>query len=146
MPDTKLRVVHSSPVFADPSGRRRRVLRLLGAAAGLIIAVSLALITVGLAGGPQAPFISWAHPHRGAGPSSGPHPGPGQVSPSAPSAAIPVQPSPSADPQPSPSPSASSAPTPSESPTATPAPTNPAGKTPPGQTNSPNPHKSGHGR
>jgi hypothetical protein len=136
--------VHASPVFADPSGRRRRLLRLLGAAAGLIIAVSLALITVGLAGGPQAPFISWAHPHRGAAPTVSKNPGDG--SPPPPSAAVPVQPSPSADPQPSPSPSASPGPTPSESPTATPAPTNPAGKTPPGQTKSPNPHKSGHGR
>jgi hypothetical protein len=126
-------------VFADPSGRRRRALRLLGAAAGLIIAVLLALVTVGLAGGPQAPFISWAHPHRGAGPSVGQHPG--QASPPA---SVPVQPSPSADPQPSPS--ASPSPAPSESPTATPVPTNPAGNTPPGQVKSPNPHKSGHGR
>jgi len=132
-------------VFADPSGRRRRTLRVLGAAAGLIIVVALALITVGLAGGPQAPFISWAHPHRGGGPAAGKHPG--QASPPA---AVPAQPSPSADPQPSPSASPSPLPSqrtsPSESPTATPAPTNPAGKTPPGRTKSPNPHKSGHGQ
>ncbi|HEX6856418.1 MAG TPA: hypothetical protein VF204_14080 [Streptosporangiaceae bacterium] len=140
--------MHSSPVFADPSGRRRRLLRLLGAAAGLIIAVSLALITVGLAGGPQAPFISWAHPHRGAAPTVSKHPGHGSPPPPPPSAAVPVQPSPSADPQPSPSgsPSPSPSASPSESPTAAPAPTNPAGKTPPGQTKSPNPHRSGHGR
>ena len=142
MPGTKLPDVHASPVFADPSGRRRRLLRLLGAAAGLIIAVSLALITVGLAGGPQAPFISWAHPHRGAAPTASKHPG--QASPPAPSAAVPVQPSPSADPQPSPSPSPSAPP--SGSPTATPVPTNPAGNTPPGRAKSPNPHKSGHGQ
>jgi hypothetical protein len=131
-------------VFADPSGRRRRALRVLGAAAGLIIVIALALITVGLAGGPQAPFISWAHPHRGAAPTAGKHPG--QVSPSAPPAAVPAQPSPSADPQPSPSASPSPSAPPSESPTTSPAPTNPAGKTPPGRTKSPNPHKSGHGR
>jgi hypothetical protein len=145
VPGIKLPVVHASPVFADPSGRRRRLLRLLGAAAGLIIAISLALITVGLAGGPQAPFISWAHPHRGAAPTASKHPGQ-----SSPPAVVPVQPSPSADPQPSPSasPSPSSSPSasPSESPTATPAPTNPAGNTPPGRAKSPNPHKSGHGR
>jgi len=137
--------VHAGPVFADPSGRRRRALRVLGAAAGLIIVVSLALITLGLAGGPQAPFISWAHPHRGGAPPVGRHPG--QASPSA---AVPVQPSPSADPQSSPSASPSPLPSPSaspsESPTETPAPTNPAGNTPPGRTKSPNPHKSGHGR
>jgi hypothetical protein len=131
-------------VFADPSGRRRRALRVLGAAAGLIIVIALALVTVGLAGGPQAPFISWAHPHRGAAPTASKHPG--QVSPSAPPAVVPAQPSPSADPQPSPSASPSPSPSPSESPTTSPAPTNPAGKTPPGQTKSPNPHRSGHGQ
>ena len=78
MPETKLPVVHAGPVFADPSGRRRRALRVLGAAAGLIIVVSLALITLGLAGGPQAPFISWAHPHRGTAPTDGKHPGQSQ--------------------------------------------------------------------
>jgi hypothetical protein len=133
-------------VFADPSGRRRRALRVLGAAAGLIIVIALALITVGLAGGPQAPFISWDPPHRGAAPTASRHPG--QVSPSAPPAAVPAQPSPSADPQPSPtaSPSPSPSAPPSESPTTSPAPTNPAGSTPPGRAKSPNPHKSGHGR
>ena len=117
---------------------------MLGAAAGLIIVIALALITVGLAGGPQAPFISWAHPHRGAAPTASKQPG--QVSPSAPPAAVPAQPSPSADPQPSPSASPSPSAPLSESPTATPAPTNPVGKTPPGRTKSPNPHKSGHGQ
>lgn len=136
--------MHASPVFADPSGRRRRALRVLGVAAGLIVTAALALITLGLAGGPQAPFISWAHPHRPAAPGAGRHPG--QASPPAPPAGVPVQPSPSADPQPSPSPSAPPSPAPSESPTVTPAPTNPAGKTPPGRAKSPNPHKSGHGR
>jgi len=139
VPGTKLPVVHASPVFADPSGRRRRALRVLGVAAGLIITAALALITLGLAGGPQAPFISWAHPHRPAAPGPGRHPGQ-----TPPPAGVPVQPSPSADPQPSPAPSASPSPAPSESPT--PAPTNPAGKTPPGRAKSPNPHKSGHGR
>ena len=144
MPGTKLPVVHASPVFADPSGRRRRALRVLGVAAGLIITAALALITLGLAGGPQAPFISWAHPHSGAAPTASKHPG--QVSPSAPPAAVPAQPSPSADPQPSPSASPSPSAPLSESPTATPATTNPVGKTPPGRAKSPNPHKSGHGR
>jgi ABC transporter len=157
-----LRVVHSSPVFADPSGRRRRKMRLLGVGAGLAIAAALALITVGLAGGPKAPFISWELP-RQAGAQSGQHPATaghtavGQAGSSAPSAVAPAgtrspspsadpQPSPSADRQPSPSPSASSSPSPSTS-TATPTPTNPAGKTPPGQTrtSTPNPHKSTHG-
>jgi hypothetical protein len=133
-------------------------MRLLGVGASVAIAAALALITVGLAGGPKAPFISWALP-RPTGAPSGQHPaaaghqGAGQARSSArpavapaPSPAADPQPSPTADRQPSPSPSASSSPSPSTSP-ATPTPTNPAGKTPPGQTRTktPNPHKSTHG-
>jgi len=150
-----LRVVNPSPVFADPSGRRRRKMRLLGIGAGLAIVGSLVLITVGLAGGPQAPFISWALPHHPGGAAgqrpSGGHSGSGQARSAAAGAAAPSpsaspQPSPSADPRPSPQPSASSSPSPGTS-TATPSPTNPAGRTPPGQTKTPtpNPHKSTHG-
>ncbi len=48
-------------------------MRLLGVGASVAIAAALALITVGLAGGPKAPFISWALP-RPTGAPSGQHP------------------------------------------------------------------------
>ena len=137
-------------------------MRLLGIGAGLAIAGSLVLITVGLAGGPRAPFISWALLHHpgGAAPGqrpSGGHSGSGQARSAAPGAASPSpsaspQPSPSADPRPSPQPSVSLSPSPGTSTaiptsTATPIPTNPAGRTPRGYTKTPtpNPHKSTHG-
>ena len=158
-PRATLRVVNPSSVFADPSGRRRRRLRLLGIGAGAVISAALALIIAGLAGGPKAPFISWALPHHAAGTPPGQHPGAagqqgaGQARSSAPPAGAPSpsagpQPSPSADRLPSPRPSASSSPSPGTStpaPTTTPSPANPAGRTPPGHTRTPNPHKSTHG-
>src|SRR5215469_4298133 len=55
--------VHSRPVFADPSGRRRRAMRRIGAISGLVLALCLGAVVVALAGGPAAPFAEWAAPH-----------------------------------------------------------------------------------
>ncbi|HMI24023.1 MAG TPA: hypothetical protein VK594_06020, partial [Streptosporangiaceae bacterium] len=82
--------MHSSSVFTDHSGRRRRTMRLLGIGAGVVIAAALGLITVGLAGGPKAPIISWALPRpAGAQPGQPPaaagHTGAGQAGSSGPS-------------------------------------------------------------
>ena len=140
-----LLLVESRPVFVDPTGRRRRVLRRAGMGAVAVLVACLGAVVVALAGGPQAPLTHWAAPGPAApGPPghgrSGAHhqsggAGPAQPDPQAgvlPSAAPSAWPSPS--PRPSPSPSASS-----------PVPTNPAGHTPPGLSKSPGPRKSPHG-
>jgi len=139
--------VQDDPIFADPSGRRRRTLRRLGVTAAALLGACLAAILVSMAGGPQAPFTRWADPASTAVPSyashaarqhhlqhgtspSGQQPGqaqpPGTTSPRG-SSSPGTTPS-SSSPAPSPSPS----PTPDVSPTS-PAPTNPAGHTPPGK-------------
>ena len=131
-PLARLIAVHSRPVFADPSGRRRRLMRRAGLALAAALGVCLLAVVVAVAGGPQAPFTHWAAPKpsaAGNGTGAGlppPHARPGTPSPSVPG---------------SPRPSASRIP----SATASPVPTNPAGRTPSGQTKSPNPHKSSHG-
>ena len=144
--------VDSAPVFADPSGRRQT-----DAAPGRSQrGCSAGRLPGRRRGGdgrrPQAPFTQWVAPSSPAAAASG-HPGgghgPGRNS-SSPAAPQPVQvvaPSPTTSA--SPTSSASSQPTPSTSPTsstsASPTPTNPAGRTPPGHTKTPNPHKTSHG-
>jgi|SRR5215470_14588341 len=143
-----LLLVESKPVFVDPTGRRRRVLRRAGIGAVVVLVTCLGAVVVALAGGPQAPFTHWADPRPAAPAVSGHvrsgahHRGGGAVGPS--------QPNPQPGPVPSASPSAtrSPRPRPSASPSSSPSspvPTNPAGHTPPGQNRSPNPHKSTHG-
>src|SRR5215472_1479983 len=136
-----LLVVESRPVFVDPTGRRRQVLRRTGMGAVAVLVACLGAVVVALAGGPQAPFTHWAAPRPGA-PAlpgharSGAHHhsrGTGQPQPDPQAGALPSA-TPSARPRPSPRPSASS-----------PVPTNPAGHTPPGRSKSPGPRKSPHG-
>ena len=55
-------IVEPVPVFADPSGRRRRVFRRVGLALAAALAACLSAVVVALAGGPQAPFTHWAAP------------------------------------------------------------------------------------
>jgi hypothetical protein len=110
----------------------------LGVVAGLV--ACLGAVLVALAGGPQAPFTHWAAPRAGA-PAvqshvrSGAHHR-GGVGPS--------RPDPQAGPVPSASPSGKASPRPRPSASAAPVPTNRAGRTPPGLTKSPNPHRSTH--
>jgi hypothetical protein len=142
--------VHTEPVFADPSGYRRRLLRRLGLAIAAALVACLAAILVSMAGGPQAPLTHWAAPISSLAPSVAAHPhlhhsgrastsqpalAPGQLGASTPSAS----PSSSASLR-----SGTPTPSPSSSPTS-PVPTNPAGHTPPGQSRpkpskSPSPH------
>jgi len=135
-----LLLVESRPVFVDPTGRRRRVLRRAGTGAVAVLVTFLGAVVVSLAGGPQAPFTHWADPRPAPAVSghgrSGAHNqgrGAGRSQPNPQAGALPSA-APSARPRPSKSPSASS-----------PAPTNPAGHTPPGRSKTPNPHKSTHG-
>jgi hypothetical protein len=139
-----LLLVESRPVFVDPTGRRRRVLRRAGMGAVAVLVTCLGAVAVALAGGPQAPFTHWAAPQPAApAPSdharSGAHHQSGGVGPAQPDPQAGVLPSaipsarPGPSPRPSPSPSASS-----------PVPTNPAGHTPPGLGKSPGPRKSPH--
>jgi len=140
------------PVFADLSGRRRRLLRLIGAGASVLCAGALTVVGVGLAGGPKPPFgLGGGAPsppgggHR-SGPRHGGRPaepgtapasrGPGHRAGRSPS----PRPSPGKDPSPSPRPSASGSP--SSSPTSTTASPSPTAstKSPPGRSHSPSPH------
>jgi hypothetical protein len=154
-----LLLVESRPVFADPSGRRRRTMQRVGLGSGAALVACLGAVVVALAGGPQAPFTGWAAPHARAaavpshGRSRAPDRGGGNTGPSQPGA--------QSGPVPSPLPSAGSSPRPGDSAApSSPAPpssssftaaptspvsTNPAGHTPPGSTRSPNPHTSSHG-
>ena len=143
-----LPLVESEPVFADPSGRRRRVLRYAGRAAVACLAACLGAVVVATTGGPQAPFTQWAvqprpatsaSGHVSAQPAGRATSGPSQNAPAAASGAsapAPASPSPSLGASPSARPSASA--TASTSAVAV----NPAGKTPPGHTRSANPHSS----
>src|SRR5882757_2441442 len=54
--------VHSRPVFTDPSGRRRRVMRRIGLVSAAALAICLGAVVVAMAGGPAAPFTDWAAP------------------------------------------------------------------------------------
>src|SRR5256884_2298764 len=77
--------VHSKPVFTDPSGRRRRVMRRIGLVSAAALAICLGAVVVAMAGGPAAPFADWAAPRApAAAPHNGgttPGPGPGTTSP-----------------------------------------------------------------
>ena len=57
-----LLAVHSRPVFADPSGRRRRAMRRIGFVSAAALAICLGAMVVAMAGGPAAPFAEWAAP------------------------------------------------------------------------------------
>jgi len=139
--------VQRDPIFSDPSGRRRRVLRRLGLTAAALLGACLAAILVSMAGGPQAPFTRWADPASTAVPADASHASQHHsrhtTVPSQRSGQVGAPGSTSRPPGTSAAPSASpssSLPTPSASPTPTPgtdsspAPTNPAGHTPPGKT------------
>lgn len=67
MPD----VSASQPVFVDASGRRRRLLRAVGAAGGGVLLLFLVLIGIGVATGSGVPLTPWSPPH-----ADGPHGGP----------------------------------------------------------------------
>src|SRR5215472_4498050 len=68
-----IRSVHAEPIFADPSGRRRGLLRRLGLIVAAALVACLAAILVSMAGGPQAPFTHWAAPIATSDPSSPGH-------------------------------------------------------------------------
>src|SRR5215472_19087508 len=59
----RLIAVHSRPVFADPTGRRRRLMRRAGLGVAAALGVCLLAVAVAMAGGPQAPFTHWAAPN-----------------------------------------------------------------------------------
>ena len=54
--------VESRPVFADPSGRRRKVLWFAGIGTMVALAAFLVAVLIALTGGPQAPLTQWAAP------------------------------------------------------------------------------------
>jgi hypothetical protein len=60
--------VESRPVFADPSGRRRKVLRFAGIGSMAVLAAFLVATVMAVTGGPRAPLTQWAVPQA---PSSG---------------------------------------------------------------------------
>src|ERR1700730_1402817 len=60
--------VESRPVFADPSGRRRKVLRFAGIGSMAVLAAFLVATVMAVTGGPRAPLTQWAVPLA---PSSG---------------------------------------------------------------------------
>jgi hypothetical protein len=136
----------TGPVFADPSGHRRKLMRVFGAAASVVLVGALIIAGIGLFGGPNTPFSVFGapaakdHGHRGAtGTGTGNAPGSSSRSPTdAPSGSA----SRSGKPSPSPSPSTSRHRSATPTPTSSPSPTNPAGKTPPGQDRSKTPHPS----
>lgn len=146
--------VQTSPVFADPSGRRRRVMRRIGFTSAAALAICLAAVVVAIAGGPTAPFTEWAAPQAPAAASHGngpalrrsPDHGGASLSPLGSQSEPTPSPAPSASQSVSPTArsSASGSPTTSSS-SGSPVPTNPAGRTPPGRTKSPRPGNGSHG-
>ena len=136
----------SGPIFTDPSGQRRRLMRLLGAAGSIFLVGALILVGLGLFGGPNNPLSVFGSPPSGKG-HSGAGGQPGRSGQSASGQQAPgASASGASGPRSSPSASASAQPT---SLSTSPAPTNRAGKTPPGQTSSPSarprPSPSSHG-
>jgi hypothetical protein len=131
---------NTGPVFADSTGQRRRLMRMLGAGGSVLLLGAVILVGIGLSGGPDTPFTVFGAPatHRHA--DGRPAPG----SASSPPTGTPITPARSR----APSPTKSADPSPAPSPTSSPAPTNRAGKTPPGHSRSQNPHPSPswHGR
>jgi len=137
----------SRPVFTDPSGRRVRRMRLIGACAGGALVAFLIVMLVGLLGGPGASFIPWAG-HNGGGSADAVtgrarSAGPGSTP------AMPAKPVSSgrsgATRGGSPSPSASPPASPTAAPSPSPAVTNRAGKKPPGLNRTPTPSPPTHG-
>ncbi|GIG61563.1 hypothetical protein Lfu02_59350 [Longispora fulva] len=63
-----------SPVFVDPSGRRRGVVRLVGLGLGAALVVGVALVVAGLFGASPVPLPGWpgAEPVRGEAPGTAP--------------------------------------------------------------------------
>ncbi|MDR2984827.1 MAG: hypothetical protein LBV34_08295 [Nocardiopsaceae bacterium] len=124
----------TGPIFADPTGQRRRLLRVVGAAASVLLVGALIVAGIGLFGGPNTPFsVFGAPPANGKG-----HPGgDGDRAPASGAASNPG-PSRSATPSPSGSGSHSRSPRASRSPSQT----NKAGNTPPGLSRSKKPHPS----
>jgi len=144
--------VETRPVFADLSGRRRRLMRRLGIGSGAALVICLGAVMVALAGGPQAPFTHWAAPpsaadqaanaragHDRSGTGSGANTSPTSSGRSGSSGSAATPSRSASSPHPSPSPTKSASPTPS----ASPSPPSSA-HTPPGHTKSPNPHRSSH--
>ena len=58
--------VEPSPVFADPSGRRHRLLRVAGIGSTAVLVAFLVAVVMAVTGGPQAPFTQWAVPQPSA--------------------------------------------------------------------------------
>lgn len=87
-------------MFADPSGRRQRILRFAGFGSMAVITLCLGAVIVAMSGGPRAPFTQWAGPqvpsssapaHPGNQPLGGAKSSPGATGPvpGAPGAASP---------------------------------------------------------
>jgi len=118
---------------------RHHVLRLAGLGVAVVLAICLGAVVVAMTGGPQAPFTQWAAQRPPTGGPSGHAAQQGAAhataSSGAPGTARPVRTTSSARAVPS----ASAGP--SVTPTTTPSATSSAGRTPPGQVKSPNPHK-----
>ena len=136
------KVYRTGPIFTDPSGQRRRLMAMLGAAGSILLVAALVLAGIGLFGGPDTPFSVFGAPKiadqgkHGAGQPGGQgHHAGGSGSPGAGGSSAPSGSG-------SPSPSGSAAPSPTGSPSSAPTPTNKAGRTPPGQVRSPRPHPS----
>src|SRR5215472_14336204 len=120
----------SGPIFSDPSGQRRRLMKAAGVAGSLLLVGALVLVGLSLFGGPNTPLSVFVKPPSPAGRSGHESPGhAGSVSgTSAPRAR-------SESPAPRPSPSGKGT-----GQSASPTPTNPAGKTPQGHRRSPSRH------
>src|SRR5260370_19495741 len=137
----------TAPVFADPSGQRRRLMRMLGAGASILLVGALILVGIGLFGGPNTPFsVFGAHGARRPGDPGtardhgrAGHRASGRHAPGTPGGAS--APGSTTSPAPSPSKSAGRS-SPAPSPSASPTPTNKAGRTPPGRNRSKKPHPS----
>lgn len=131
----------AAPVFADLSGRRLRRMRLAGMAATGVLLACLAVMAVGLLGGPGASFMPWAT-HRAPGTAAGPGTA-GSARPGTPAAS--PAPAPGV-PQPRASASAghSAAAATATSVPVSPSPlvTNAVGKAPPGRNRAPSPRPS----
>lgn len=69
--------MHIEPVFVDASGRRRRLIRRSGLAAGVALTVFMAMLVIGVATGSGVPLTPWSAPEKnplGAGVTPGDHP------------------------------------------------------------------------
>ena len=56
----------SGPVFVDPTGRRRRLITVAGAAVGIVLASALALLVAGMLGASPVPLPGLPQDGRGA--------------------------------------------------------------------------------